>query len=301
MSNDVFFNAKRKMRGAVLAIMATHELRRRLASRARHSSVFASDTKRQEASQELSKKCRARHSAVFATHNFDPARKFRAAVYTVIASNEIMHWIDSEETLFHDPTLQHRVIPKPRVAGEKFNPRRTFKAAVYAVMFANELQYWWLDMDTNKMHLLPSEVRDQVELRAHVKEMLGWLGQHPTSPSFVHAFYQDHDMIHEQACNKLRSAYYTIHVVNKLNRNLRRKQLEHQVKDRFDWLSEHVPEQHTPHSVRFDPSDQATVSVYHHDKDFEAKRKALGDTVYVRRAGMLPEHDEMHRAHSFTE
>jgi hypothetical protein len=301
--NKNAFNAKRKIRGAVYAIMAINELRRRLASRARHATMFTSDTMKQQAKQEHLKACRARHATVFSTKDFDPARKFRAAVYVIIASNEIKHWIDSEETLLHDPTLKHHEnihIKPQRVVGEKFNPRRTFKAAVYAVMFVNDLQYWWLDLDPNKMHLLPSKVRDQVELRAHVKEMLGWLGQHTTRPSFVHEFYQDHDVIHESAGSKLRSAFYTIRVVNKLNRHLRRKQLESQVKHRFDWLSEHVPDKHPHHNVHFDPhNEEETMSVVHHDKNFEAKRKALGDTVYVRRAGMLPEHEE-HRSHSFS-
>ncbi|KAL3921942.1 MAG: hypothetical protein SGARI_006567, partial [Bacillariaceae sp.] len=240
MNNVDQFNAGRKARGATLAIIATQELKRRLASRARHATVFTmSDT-------------RSQNTKAKKKDFDDPARKFRAAVYVVIASNEIKHWIDSEETLLHDPTLkqhQHVLLKKPRAVGEKYNPRRTFKAAVYAIMFMNELHYWWLDpRDLNKRHLLPSSVRDRVELRAHVQEMFAWLGEHTTRPSFVHEFYRDHDVIHDDmlADNRkqhtLKSGVYAVHFINKMENMLRRKKLEAHVKDRLDYLSGHIPE-----------------------------------------------------------
>jgi hypothetical protein len=300
------FNAKRKIRGAVYAIIATQELRRRLACRVKHSAVFA---------------VRGKRSSRIGNGDFDPKRIFRAAVYVVIASNEIKHWIDSEETLLHDPTLLHRThyLPKSRTVGEKFNPRRTFKAAVYAIMFVNELEYWWLDMNPDTVCLLPSKVREQVELRSHVKELLGWLGQHQTRPSFVYEFYQDQDIVHHthptsgggwlldripsrNPTRKMRSATYAVMAINKMNKALRQKKLEMQVKDRFDYLSKHLPSKAAtehPHFVHFgDPRDEATVPSNHHSsKSFEAKRKALGDIVVVRRAGMLPEH-ELRRSYS---
>lgn len=305
------FNAKRKLRGAVFAIIATHELHRRLACRVRHSTVFTmNDTKRHR---------------VVADKKFDPGRLFRAAVYVVIATNEVKHWIDSEETLLHDPSLPRHTkyvgiqeVTKPRAVGEKFNPRRTFKAAVYAVMFVKELEYWWLDLNVEKARLLPGNVRDQVELRAHVKELLAWLGQHPTRPSFVREFYKDQDIVHHTESTslggwlldhvpsrnpkrKIKSAVYAVMAVNRLNGNLRRKNLKMQVKDRFSWLSKHIPSKAVmkhPHYVHFeDPRDEATIPVHRRSESFEAKRKALGDTVVVRRAGMLPEH-ELRRSYS---
>lgn len=298
--------AKRKLRRVVLAIIATQELRRRLVRRAKYSTVFSTSDKKY-------------HSEVPA--DFDAKRKFRGAVYVVIASNEIKHWIDSQETLLHDPTLLHIVhkVTKARTTGEKFNPRRSFKAAVYAVMFVNELEYWGLDLDTKNFGLLPSKVREQVALRSHVKELLGWLGQHPSRPSFVHQFYRDLDMVHhgEPAASKcgvldkvpsrnprrkFRSAIYTGMAVNKMEKNLRRQKLKMQIRDRFDWFSKHRPSKvvtKRPHNVHFeDPRDEATVPIIHErTKDFQAKRKALGDIVVVHRAGMLPKH-ELHRSYS---
>ncbi len=311
MEDNLAFNAKRKFRGAVLAVIATHEMHHRLACRARHATVFTmSDTKHQ-ANERY-------HDA-----DFNPRRKFRAAVYVILACKAIQHWIDSEETLLFDPTLRHHYkhpgmeLTEGRSVGKKFNPRRRFKAAVYAVMFVNELQYSSLDMDPDKVHLLPSKVRSQVELRAHVKEMLRWLGGHPTRPSFVHQFYMDANAIHSRPKTvggwlvdhmpsrnpkrKMRSAVYAVMAVNKMMADLRHKKLEVQVKERLDWLSMHIPTKicpvHDIHKVHFNPHDEATIHVVHHTKDFEAKRKALGDTVFVRSAGMLPEH-ELRRSYS---
>lgn len=261
--------------------------------------------------------------------SFDPGRLFRAAVYVVIASNEVKHWIDAEETLLHDPSLPHHAkakylgtheVTKPRFAGEKFNPRRMFKGAVYAVMFVKELESWSLGLKSDTGCLLPSKVREQAELRTHVKELLGWLGQHPTSPSFVHEFYQDQDIVHQEQKaaslgrwlldhvpsrnpkRKMKSAALAVMAVNRMNNNLRRKKLEITVKDRLNWLSRSLSSNSAteqPHFVHFqDPRDEATVAVAgKSNKSFEAKRKALGDTVFVRRAGMLPEH-ELRRSYS---
>ncbi|KAG7351367.1 pericentrin-AKAP450 domain of centrosomal targeting protein [Nitzschia inconspicua] len=297
-------DAKRKFRGAVYATLAIQELRRRLACRVKHSTVFASSSKLRQTVGEI---------------EFDPKRKFRAAVYVVIASNEIKHWIDSEDTLLHDPSLHPhaRNISKPRSVGEKFNPRRTFKAAVYAIIFVKELEYWWLDFNPEKVGLLPGKVRDQVELRSHVKELLGWLGQHPTRPTFVYDFYRDQDVIHQtnqtssddwlldcvpssNPRRTIKSAVYAVMAVNKMNKNHRHEKLDIQVKDRLHWLSQSLSTKAAPkhpHFVHFeDPRDIATISTIHQNaKGFNAKRKALGDTVFVRRAGMLPDHD-FHRS-----
>ncbi|KAG7354472.1 pericentrin-AKAP450 domain of centrosomal targeting protein [Nitzschia inconspicua] len=279
-------DAKRKFRGAVYSTIAIQELRRRLACRVKHSTVFASNSKLRQALGEM---------------EFDPKRKFRAAVYVVIASNEIKHWIDSEETLLHDPSLHPhaRNISKPRSVGEKFNPRRTFKAAVHAIIFVKELEYWWLDFNPKKVGLLPGKVRDQVELRSHVKELLGWLGQHPTRPTFVYDFYRDQGVIH-QTNQTFKSAVYAVMAVNKMNKNHRHEKMDIQGKDRLHWLSQSLSTKAAPkhpHFVHFeDPRDIATISTIHQNaKGFDAKRKALGDTVFVRRAGMLPDHD-FHRS-----
>jgi hypothetical protein len=306
------FNAKRKIRGVVFAVIATQELHRRLACRARHSTVFRIyETKQQ----------------TMVADDFDPKRLFRAAVYVVIASNEIKHWIDAEETLFHDPSLPHPPkvknlgtlgVTKPHFVGEKFNPRRKFKAAVYAIMFVKDLESSFC-LKSDKACLLPGKVRDQEELRSHVKELLAWLGQHPTRPSLVHDFYQDQGIVHQKQPatfgrwlrdhvssrnprRKMKSAALAVMAVNRMNENLRRKQLELQVKDRFNWLSNNLKSKvatEQSHFVHFqDPRDEATIPVAHQSsKSFEAKRKALGDTVFVRRAGMLPQH-ELHRSYS---
>jgi hypothetical protein len=166
--------------------------------------------------------------------------------------------------------------------------------------------------------LLASRDLEEESLRQHVKELLGWLGEHPTRPSFVHQFFRDADTInhgyewlarHLPSRNpkrKMRSAAYAVMAVNRLQRNARlalhRKNLEIRVKDRLDWLAMHVPEPHPHHAhyVQFDLHDEATVPAgYHqdHDKNFERKRKVLGDTVIVPHAGMLPEH-ELRKAYS---
>jgi hypothetical protein len=129
----------------------------------------------------------------------------------------------------------------------------------------------------------------------------------------VHQFFKDADTINNgykwlaqhlpssrNPKRKMRSAAYAVMAVNRLQRNaikaVHRKKLEVQVKERLDWLAEHVPDPHmhsTPY-VHFDlHEDEATIPNHHrhHDKNFEAKRKVLGDAVIVPHAGMLPEHE----------
>mmetsp|Transcript_8895 Transcript_8895/g.14273 ORF Transcript_8895/g.14273 Transcript_8895/m.14273 type:complete len:305 (-) Transcript_8895:377-1291(-) len=288
------FNAKRKARAAVYAVIATQELHHRLACRARHAAVFTDGGQH----------CERRHRQQAKEETvFDPRRKFRAAVYVVLAAHEIQHWIDSEETLWCDPTLHqhgrtqvHEVdIPEPRAVGEKFNPRRTFRAAVYAVIAVNEL-------------------RVHSAKRQHVKEMLAWLGQHTTRPSFVQKAYQDATYLtwwpSRNPKRKLKSAVLAVMAVNKFQKNLNevdhKEVVKARVKERLDWLAYHIPDQH-PQYVHFTTTEQRQeedetepavphhCQYHHHDrrhrKDFEAMRKAIGDTVVAPHTGMLHYHE----------
>jgi len=249
------FNARRKVRAAILVIMAVNEVQHWLdsATTLLYDTSFNSKRAYLGIHQDIE---RPMHRAV--GNKFNPRRKFRATVYAIIAAKELsshtalvanvrntLAWLGQHTTspsfvqrLYQDVSPASLLPHDEEETNKDFNPRSKARSLVLVVMAARK----FLDLVARN---LPSR-----------------------NPR-----------------RKFRAAVYAVMATNKLQARVTKSEPEQYHFEKH--LRLHHPHQRPTHTVQFDEDDGATVPAVPHKKNFRARRKLLGDTVVTEHTGML--------------